>query len=73
MIAHYLSLRCHVVPAAETRIQEAVARYVSADPRVAGVYVDGRKDDKEVVCDNVTMSKRRAECCSVPCRCRGSR
>ena len=31
----------HVVPAAETRILEAVARYVSADPRVTRVYFDG--------------------------------
>lgn len=51
----------HGVPAAATRVLEEVAGYVTADPTVTRIYVDGHTDDKGLARDNVAMSRRRAE------------
>tara|TARA_Y100001934_G_scaffold242016_1_gene297475 strand:+ start:1740 stop:2672 length:933 start_codon:yes stop_codon:yes gene_type:complete len=50
-----------VVPASLTQKLERISVYVGADPTVTRVYVDGHTDDRGLVRDNVSMSRKRAE------------
>ena len=50
-----------VVPASLTQKLERFSVYVGGDPTVTRVYVDGHTDDRGLVRDNVSMSRKRGE------------
>lgn len=56
----YPSAEAALSPADEERLR-AVAGYVSGDPKVVGIYIDGHTDDIGGERDNLGLSRRRAE------------